>query len=111
MSLFRYFLMFSMSFYVLPLSLEAHSGRTNAEGCHTNHKTGDYHCHSKGSVAKEAKEAARTSARISAKHDYNCSDFATHKEAQIFYEKEGGPLIDPHDLDRDQDGKACEALR
>jgi hypothetical protein len=23
----------------------AHSGGTNAEGCHTNRKTGDYHCH------------------------------------------------------------------
>lgn len=25
----------------------AHSGGTNAQGCHMNHKTGDYHCHSK----------------------------------------------------------------
>ncbi len=23
----------------------AHSGGTNANGCHTNRKTGDYHCH------------------------------------------------------------------
>lgn len=23
----------------------AHSGGTNDDGCHTNHKTGDYHCH------------------------------------------------------------------
>ena len=23
----------------------AHSGGTNSSGCHTNHKTGDYHCH------------------------------------------------------------------
>lgn len=23
----------------------AHSGGTNANGCHTNSKTGDYHCH------------------------------------------------------------------
>lgn len=22
-----------------------HSGGTDAKGCHTNHKTGDYHCH------------------------------------------------------------------
>jgi hypothetical protein len=22
-----------------------HPGGTNAQGCHTNHKTGDYHCH------------------------------------------------------------------
>lgn len=23
----------------------AHSGGTDANGCHRNHKTGDYHCH------------------------------------------------------------------
>lgn len=23
----------------------AHSGGTDASGCHYNHKTGDYHCH------------------------------------------------------------------
>ena len=23
----------------------AHSGGTDDNGCHTNHKTGDYHCH------------------------------------------------------------------
>ena len=23
----------------------AHGGGLNSEGCHTNHKTGDYHCH------------------------------------------------------------------
>lgn len=27
---------------------QAHSGRTNAQGCHTNHKTGEYHCHNSG---------------------------------------------------------------
>ena len=24
---------------------DSHSGGTNAAGCHTNHKTGGYHCH------------------------------------------------------------------
>lgn len=23
----------------------AHSGGTNSQGCHYNHKTGEYHCH------------------------------------------------------------------
>ena len=23
----------------------AHGGRANSAGCHTNHKTEDYHCH------------------------------------------------------------------
>ncbi len=24
---------------------KTHSGGTDARGCHTNHQTGDYHCH------------------------------------------------------------------
>lgn len=33
----------------------AHSGGTDAQGCHTNRKTGDYHCHgSKGSSSAAA---------------------------------------------------------
>lgn len=26
-------------------AVRGHSGGTDANGCHTNHKTGDYHCH------------------------------------------------------------------
>lgn len=44
---------------LLPLALlvvlgsvaNAHPGRLNAEGCHNNRKTGEYHCHSGGRVA------------------------------------------------------------
>ena len=42
--------------------------------------------------------------------DYNCSDFTTQKEAQVFFESEGGPKEDYHNLDRDSDGVACESL-
>ena len=42
--------------------------------------------------------------------DRNCSDFATWSEAQSFYESEGGPASDPHRLDRDGDGVACQSL-
>lgn len=41
--------------------------------------------------------------------DQDCSDFATWKEAQTFYE--GAGPGDPHRLDRDKDGIACESLR
>ncbi|MDN4629203.1 DUF1283 domain-containing protein [Erwinia sp. PsM31] len=37
---------------ILSTSALAHSGRTNAEGCHTNRKTGEYHCH--GSSRQQA---------------------------------------------------------
>lgn len=40
--------------------------------------------------------------------DYDCSDFSTHREAQAFFESEGSG--DPHRLDRDGDGIACETL-
>ena len=42
--------------------------------------------------------------------DRNCSDFATWRAAQDFYEAWGGPHSDPHRLDRDKDGEACESL-
>ena len=42
--------------------------------------------------------------------DVNCSDFDTQREAQRFFEDEGGPQRDPHGLDGDNDGIACESL-
>ena len=42
--------------------------------------------------------------------DKDCSDFATQKEAQRFFEANGGPAKDFHNLDRDGDGIACEKL-
>jgi len=41
--------------------------------------------------------------------DYDCSDFATQQEAQHFFEAHN-PDEDPYDLDRDNDGIACEKL-
>lgn len=43
--------------------------------------------------------------------DYDCSDFSTQKEAQAFFESNGGPSNDPHRLDQDKDGVACETLQ
>ena len=43
-------------------------------------------------------------------HDRNCGDFAAWQEAQDFYISEGGPSQDPHRLDSDKDGTACESL-
>ena len=44
------------------------------------------------------------------KDTHNCSDFDTWSEAQDFFESEGGPASDPHRLDRDGDGVACQSL-
>lgn len=95
-----------------PFAALAHSGGTDLNGCHTNKKTVEYHCHTKKDAAvPTARAAAKTAAKTVAKTDRNCSDFATRREAQEFYERQGGPMIDPHDLDRDHDGVACEDLR
>lgn len=42
--------------------------------------------------------------------DYNCEDFTTQPESQIFYEKVGGMGNDINRLDGDKDGQACESL-
>ena len=51
--------------------------------------------------------APRSSSR--AFRDRDCGDFATWEEAQAFFERAGPG--DPHRLDRDRDGIACEWLR
>lgn len=44
--------------------------------------------------------------------DKNCRDFETWQEAQHFYESERSWFYpDPHHLDLNRDGIACEALR
>lgn len=43
--------------------------------------------------------------------DKDCADFSTWRQAQNFFKKHGGPRYDPHNLDGDDDGIACEELR
>jgi hypothetical protein len=42
--------------------------------------------------------------------DRDCGSFKTHEEAQAFFIAAGGPERDPHRLDGDNDGIACESL-
>lgn len=42
--------------------------------------------------------------------DRDCGDFATQREAQVFFAAAGGPANDRHRLDRDGDGRVCETL-
>ncbi|HIF9200051.1 TPA: YHYH domain-containing protein [Photobacterium damselae] len=34
-----------LSICIFSSSVQAHSGRTDSQGCHTDHKTGLRHCH------------------------------------------------------------------
>jgi micrococcal nuclease len=42
--------------------------------------------------------------------DRDCADFDTQAAAQAFFVAAGGPERDPHRLDGDNDGVACEDL-
>jgi ABC-type multidrug transport system fused ATPase/permease subunit len=43
-------------------------------------------------------------------NEYNCSDFSTQPEAQMFYDKLGGVKNDVNRLDANKDGVPCESL-
>ena len=42
--------------------------------------------------------------------DLDCGHFARQRDAQAAYVAAGGPAFDPHLLDDDRDGYACELL-
>lgn len=42
--------------------------------------------------------------------DKDCGDFGSQKAAQLFFLANGGPGSDPHALDAEGDGLACESL-
>jgi hypothetical protein len=80
----------------------AHPGGLNAEGCHANRKTGDYHCHRAGAAPQPSrrKESLRTHAAAYP----NCAAARAAGAAPI---RRGEPGYGAH-LDRDGDGVACE---
>ena len=43
-------------------------------------------------------------------YERDCRHFNTHAGAQRFYHLTGGPVLDFHGLDGDDDGRACERL-
>lgn len=42
----------------------AHGGGLNAEGCHTNRKTGDYHCHRSGGSSGNAASSGNSALAV-----------------------------------------------
>lgn len=85
----------------------AHGGGLDANGCHTNHKTGQYHCH--GAKAAPAPRAASGlvggSPVASPGGAYaNCSEARAAGAAPV---RRGDPGYGSH-LDRDGDGVGCE---
>ncbi len=79
----------------------AHSGGLNADGCHTNSKTGDYHCH-RGTPRAAPQPLRSTPASDRAWR--NCSEARAAGAAPV---RRGQPGYGQH-LDRDGDGVGCE---
>jgi hypothetical protein len=96
-------------------SANAHGGGLDKNGCHTNRKTGEYHCHRAPSTqvpARPARAAApATNLAPAAKPKQrnerafrNCSEARAAGAAPV---RRGDPGYGPH-LDRDNDGVGCE---
>jgi hypothetical protein len=64
----------------------------------------------RGDAALGKRKKRKKNKSSGVRRDYDCADFVTQQEAQNFFEQQGGPLKDPHNLDGDADGIACESL-
>lgn len=80
----------------------AHPGSLNAEGCHNNRKTGDYHCHRASSASRPS--IAQRSFGSGGGSFRNCSAARAAGAAPV---RAGDPGYGRH-LDRDGDGIGCE---
>ncbi|WP_417475236.1 excalibur calcium-binding domain-containing protein [Luteimonas mephitis] len=93
---------------LVPSLAMSHSGGLNAEGCHTNRKTGDYHCHRAPAQARASAsrlDAAPTRATETQRGAFaNCAAARAAGAAPV---RRGDPGYGSH-LDRDNDGVGCE---
>lgn len=97
----------------------AHGGGLNKEGCHTNRKSGDYHCHNGGSTSRPTRNShapansfapsLRAPSQLStgSRPFANCSEARAAGAAPV---RRGDPGYGAH-LDRDNDGIGCEPYR
>lgn len=108
--------LFATLLIILPISAFAHSGKTDINGCHTNKKNGDYHCHTSAIETKSARTESRTTANTQAKsgqsHDFLscesktvCGEMQSCEEAKYFLN-----ICHINKLDGNRDGIPCESI-
>lgn len=85
----------------IPIAAFAHGGGTDANGCHTNRKTGEYHCH--GGGGRRAPNSTPLFGGGQSAYA-NCAAARAAGAAPVY---RGDPGYGPH-LDRDNDGVGCE---
>lgn len=100
-----------LSLFALPINASnafAHPGGLNAEGCHNNRKSGDYHCHRGGGSNRPARSPQSYFPAATAGGVFrNCTEARAAGAAPV---RRGDPGYGPH-LDRDSDGIGCEPYR
>ncbi|MFN3311245.1 MAG: excalibur calcium-binding domain-containing protein [Thermomonas sp.] len=90
-----------------------HSRGLDRQGCHTNRRTGDNHCHCgpqprpPSPVRREATVLPLAPQPPAARPFRNCAEARAAGAAPV---RRGDPGYGPH-LDRDNDGVGCEPLR
>ena len=93
-----------MTAFALAVPLEtslAHPGGVNAEGCHNNRKTGDYHCHQNRRAAPKRATQGTAGGRV---HYSSCAEARAAGAAPL----RRGDAGYRAGLDPDGDGVACE---
>ncbi|HZF44718.1 MAG TPA: excalibur calcium-binding domain-containing protein [Sphingomonadaceae bacterium] len=97
----------ALASFIVPASVAwAHPGGLDASGCHTNRKTGEYHCHRATTTPKSPPRQASTgaSSRSAGTYYANCAQARAAGAAPL---RRGDPGYRAG-LDRDDDGVACE---
>lgn len=92
-------------FFALVIA-SSHPGGLNAEGCHTNRRTGDYHCHRSAQPQRppQRPRALRGPQNNTGRAYANCAEARAAGAAPVMA---GDPGYGRH-LDRDGDGIGCE---
>ena len=87
----------------------AHGGGLDKDGCHTNRKTGEYHCHRGGPAQRSllAPAARFAPAKRSSSPSQSFANCAEARAAGAAPVRRGDPGYASH-LDRDNDGIGCE---
>lgn len=87
----------------------AHGGGLNAQGCHNNRKTGDYHCHRGGGGRNvlSSSPSRKRSYGLSSSSGASFANCSAARAAGAAPVRAADPGYGKH-LDRDGDGVGCE---
>ena len=95
-------ILIAFSLASIPTIAEAHGGRTAADGCHKDSRTGTRHCHGTKAKRNPPKASYLSDGSI---YYPNCTAARRAGKSNI---RRGQPGYAKH-LDRDGDGVACES--